>query len=114
VINTEEGKIITNDLTPYLFNPEPILMQFDFFASEFHLSSQGVQHETIILVLNTNKAEKPEALEFNITHYLCRTYLGPLMKYLRNSNDLLANFAVLYVINITDEIRISADVGSTK
>ena len=49
-------------------------------------------------------AENRKHIEFNITHYLCRIYLGRQIKYLRNSNDFKRDFASPYISNIINEM----------
>ena len=59
-------------------------------------------------------AENRKHLEFNITHYVCRTYLARQTLWLRNSNDFKRDFTSPYIGNIINEFQTSADTGSTK
>ena len=59
-------------------------------------------------------AENRKHIEFNITHYVCRSYLARQRLWLRNSNDFKRDFTGTYIGNIINEFQTSADTGSTK
>ena len=82
------GKITPRYFTPYRFNP---LTDFDavwFICSRIlSVIARCVTYDHR-LFLNTNMADKPEAIEFNITHYVCRTYLARQTIWLRSSKSI--------------------------
>ena len=89
-------------------------MQFNLFAPEFYPPSHGVWHVTIDCSWTQIWRKNRKHIEFNITHYVCRTYLARQTIWLRSSKGIKSDFTSSYIRNIINEFQRSADTGSTK